>query len=227
MNPASTSPMGDPNAQWLAAVLSLRQELRLETRVEQGKSFAVIEDPVRNKFFRIGLREFVLILAIDGEKPMSQIATECDDEAVDDAFVSQVTQWLIQNNLAFSNAMDSSKRLNTQASALNKAAMMGKLNPLSFKIKLFNPTRALDAIYPVAQWLFSKVFFAIWCVVAILALRVMWTQWDAMGSASTGILSNFGWLWMLLFWLLLKIIHEAAHGSPVESTVAKSLRPAC
>ena len=45
-----------------------------------------------------------------------------------------------------------------------------------------------------------------------MGLRVIWTQWDAMGSASTGILSNFGWLWMLGFWLLLKIIHEAAHG---------------
>ena len=37
-------------------------------------------------------------------------------------------------------------------------------------------------------------------------------NWDAMGHASAGILSDFGWLWMLIFWLLLKVIHEAAHG---------------
>ena len=167
MNPAQMQSMADPNAQWLSAVLTLRQELRFDTRSEQGKSFVVIEDPVRNKFFRIGLSEFSLISAIDGQQTMTQIIGEIDgDESIDDSFAVQVAQWLIQSNLAYSNTMDSSKRINAQVKSLDKAAMMGKLNPISFKIKLFNPTRGLDAIFPVAKWLFSKAFFAIWCVVA-------------------------------------------------------------
>lgn len=212
MNPASMQSMADPNEQWLSAVLTLRKELRFETRVEQGKRFVMIEDPVRNKFFRIGVREFSLISAVDGVKSMRQLASDHKDTTVDDAFAVQIGQWLTQSNLAYSNKMDSSRRINAQAKSLDKAAMFSKWNPISFKVKLFNPTKALDAIFPVAKFAFSKAFFAVWCVVALMGLRVIWTKWDAMADSSNGILSNFGWLWMLVFWLLLKIIHEAAHG---------------
>ena len=33
--------------------------------------------------------------------------------------------------------MDSTRRINAQVQSLNKAALMGKLNPISFKVKLF------------------------------------------------------------------------------------------
>ena len=58
MNPETMQQMSDPSAQWLNAVMTLRKELRFETRTQQGKDFVVIEDPVRNKFFQIGTREF-------------------------------------------------------------------------------------------------------------------------------------------------------------------------
>jgi len=213
MNPADLlNSMADPNEQWLTAVLTLRKELRFETRVEQGKRFVMIEDPVRNKFFRIGVREFSLISAVDGIRSMRQLAADHQDTTIDEAFAVQIGQWLTQSNLAYNNELDSSRRINAQAKSLNKAAMFGKLNPISFKVKLFNPTNALDVIFPIAKYAFSKAFFVVWCIVALMGLRVIWSQWDAMGDASTGILSSFGWLWMLAFWLLLKIVHEAAHG---------------
>ena len=212
MNTPAMPPMEDPNAQWLNATLNLRQELRFETRSQQGKRFVVVEDPVRNKFFQIGLREFALISTIDGKRTMAELAAELDGDEDHDAFAVQICQWLIQSNLAFCESIDSSKRINSQVKSLQKASLIGKMNPISFKVKLFNPTRALNAISPIAKWAFSKAFFVLWCVVAVVGLKTIWSQWDAMGGASTGILSGNGWIWMLAFWLILKIIHEAAHG---------------
>lgn len=211
MNAAMQS-MGDPNAQWLGAVLTLRKELRFETRTQAGKSFVIVEDPVRNKFFQIGTREFTLISAIDGRQTMGELMEGIDDENIGESFAVQVCQWLIQSNLAYSDAMDSSKRINAQVQSLQKASMIGKMNPISFKVKLFNPTQALTAIFPIAKFAFSKAFFIVWCIVAAIGLKTIWTHWDAMGSASTGILSGYGWAWMLAFWLILKVVHEAAHG---------------
>jgi putative peptide zinc metalloprotease protein len=212
MNPETMQQIPDPAAQWLSAIMTLRKELRFETRTQQGKDFVIIEDPVRNKFFQIGTREFALISAVDGVRTMSQLVSDVATEGIDDEFAVQVCQWLVQSNLAYSDAMDSSKRINAQVQSLQKAALIGKLNPVSFKVKLFNPTRALDMIFPLAKLFFSKAFFAIWCIVAVMGLRTIWTRWDEMGGASTGILSDFGWVWMLVFWLILKIVHEAAHG---------------
>ena len=212
MNPEMMQQMADPSAQWLSAVMTLRKELRFETRTQQGKDFVIIEDPVRNKFFQIGTREFTLLSAVDGVRTMGQLVAELNTDGIDDDFAVQVCQWLVQSNLAYSDAMDSSKRINAQVQSLQKAALIGKLNPVSFKVKLFNPTRALDLIFPVAKFFFTKAFFVIWCIVAVMGLRTVWSDWDAMGGASTGILSDFGWVWMLVFWLVLKIVHEAAHG---------------
>ena len=212
MNAADMQPTADPNAQWLGAVLTLRKELRFETRTQSGKTFVVVEDPVRNKFFQIGTREFSLISTIDGSQTMSDLVAAMDDESISDTFAVQVCQWLIQSNLAFGEGMDSSKRINAQVQSIQKAGMIGKLNPISFKVKLFNPTRALDIIFPIAQFAFSKAFFVIWCIVAAIGLKTIWSHWDAMGGASTGILSGYGWVWLLAFWLILKIIYEAAHG---------------
>lgn len=212
MNAPAMQSMDDPNAQWLGAVLTLRNELRFETRTQQGKNFVVIEDPVRNKFFQIGTRELSLISAIDGRQSMGELMESIDDPQVNEAFAVQVCQWLVQSNLAYNDAVDSSKRINAQVQSLQKASMIGKMNPISFKVKLFNPTKALSTIFPVAKFAFSKAFFIVWCIVAAIGLNTVWTHWDAMGSASTGILSGYGWLWLLVFWLLLKIVHEAAHG---------------
>ena len=33
-----------------------------------------------------------------------------------------------------------------------------------------------------------------------------------MGAASTGILSEYSWIWLLVTWILLKVVHETAHG---------------
>ncbi|QEG20899.1 efflux RND transporter periplasmic adaptor subunit [Mariniblastus fucicola] len=212
MNAAAMQSMGDPNAQWLGAVLTLRKELRFETRTQQGKSFVIVEDPVRNKFFQIGTREFSLISAIDGSRTMGELAADIGDDSIGESFAVQVCQWLIQSNLAYSDAMDSSKRINAQAQSIAKAGLIGKLNPVSFKVKLFNPTKALDAIFPVARLAFLKPFFVVWCLVTAIGLKTIWAHWDAMGGASTGILSGYGWAWLLAFWLVLKIVHEAAHG---------------
>lgn len=205
-------PPGDPNEQWLSAVLSLRQELRFETRSQQSKTFVIVEDSVRNKFFQIGILEFTLISNIDGQRSMREIVAELGHNSISETFAAQICQWLVQSNLAFSDTIDSCKRINAQVQSLEHANLIGKLNPVSFKIKLFNPTTALNAMFPVAKLALSKSFFVIWCISAVIGLKTIWSNWEAMGDASTGILSGYSWIWMLVVWLLLKVLHEAAHG---------------
>ena len=200
----------NPDEVWLQAVLELRKELRFEPRSQAGSSFVLVEDPVRNKFFQIGEREYSIAASLDGKRTVAEIAQGL--EGIDDEFATRVSQWLVQSNLAFNGAMDSSKRINSQVASAEKAKMMGKLNPASFKVKLFNPTRVLDRIFPVAKWFFSKGFFVLWCIVGIIALRTIYGSWDQMGQASAGILSGGRWVWMVGLWLLLKAVHEGAHG---------------
>ena len=207
-------PMGntDPREAWLGAVLDLRKELRFESRSQSGTSFVVVEDPVRNKFFQIGEREYGVIASFDGTQALRQLVESNSTGDVNEDLAIRVAQWLVQNNLAYASGADSSKRINQQVSSSQKAQLAGKLNPFSLKTKLFNPTRLLDAVFPVASFIFTKWFLIIWTIVAVMAMKTIYGSWDQMGSASIGIFSSGRWIWMLLLWLLLKVVHEGAHG---------------
>lgn len=210
---------GSQSDQWLDSRLKLRAELKFDSRFENKKAFVVIEDPVRSKYFQIGPREYRFVASIDGIKTPREIiallnANLAESEpAYDDESVMQICQWLVQSNLVFGEAIDNAKRLNTQANALKRSQLIGLINPISCKFKLFNPNTALTKIQPYAQWLFSTWFFVIWCGVAIYAVSQIYWHWDELGAASTGILSGYSWIWLLIIWILLKVVHEAAHGT--------------
>ena len=103
-------PMGntDPREAWLGAVLDLRKELRFESRSQSGTSFVVVEDPVRNKFFQIGEREYGVIASFDGTQALRQLVESNSTGDVNEDLAIRVAQWLVQNNLAYASGADSS-----------------------------------------------------------------------------------------------------------------------
>ncbi len=209
--PVTAAPAG-PEASWLDAVLTLRQDLRFDLRTDaNGDAIVFIEDPIRSKFFQIGTNEYDLLQSLDGTKSLTQII-EKQPEKYAPEFATQVGQWLVQSNLAYSETADSTKRLDEMANALGRQKMMGILNPISFKIKLFNPNHLVKKLCPYFEWCFSKSFLAVWILVAFYAGSIVFTQWDQLTAASIGILADTRWIWLLVIWLFLKVIHELAHG---------------
>ena len=205
----------NPEEHWLASTFSLRSELKFDTRSEKGKPFVVIEDPVRSKYFQVGVEEYDFIASLDGKKAASQIVEELgqlDGDSVTPEQAVTICQWLVQSNLVISEALDSSTRLGNQASAIDKQKMMGWLNPISFKVSLFNPNQILSACQGPFSWLFSGWFLLLWLITGGVAMNVLFASGDELGTASAGILSGTSWISLLVFWLVLKVVHEFAHG---------------
>ena len=205
----------DPKEQWLQAALKLRAELKFDTRTEDGNTFVVIEDPVRSKYFQIGVSEFEFIASLDGQRKVADVLTELHNNGHDTIKEDQavtISQWLVQSNLIISESTESTNRLKTQVESLNNQSMMSKINPISFKVSLFNPNSLLSAAQPYFNWMFSKWFFVVWLVAFVWAVQIVVTQWTKLGIASQGILSGTSWISLLVFWLLLKVVHEFAHG---------------
>ena len=220
--PMETSPGmslgGEAADQWLDEVFTLRSDLKFDARNQDAVSFVVIEDPVRSKYFQVGSREYHFIASLDGKKTGTEIVQalnsnlKADQEPFDEDSARAICQWLVQSNLVFGRGIDNAKRLSQQANAMKRSKIIGLLNPISFRIPLFNPNSILTKVQPYVQWWFSKWFAVIWCIVAVYAIGLMYTHWGKMGAASTGILSEFSWIWLLFTWLVLKIVHETAHG---------------
>ncbi|MDG1873870.1 MAG: efflux RND transporter periplasmic adaptor subunit [Mariniblastus sp.] len=203
---------------WLDDIFKLRSDLKFDARNNETNSFVVIEDPVRSKYFQVGSREYHFIALLDGEKSGHEIVQSLNgrlkpgQQPYDEQSARVIFQWLVQSNLVYGEAIDNAKRLSQQADAMKRSKLVGLLNPISFKIPLFNPNSLLTQVQPYVQWWFSTWFAIIWCIVAVYACSLMLSHWDKMGAASAGILSEFSWVWLLGMWFVLKIIHETAHG---------------
>lgn len=215
LNPMLSPSPTDPHQQWLAATLKLRTELKFDTRREGENTFVVVEDPVRSKYFQIGTSEYEFLAALDGRRPTSEIVSTLNANGrkkITEEQAVTISQWLVQSNLIISDTLDATNRIKTQLKAVNSQAWMSKINPISFKVTLFNPNHLLSVAHRWFDWLFSKWFFIAWIMVCVWALKIGFSQWTELKTASQGILSGTSWMSLLVFWLLLKVVHEFAHG---------------
>ena len=205
--------------QTLASVFRVRKCLKFSTRLENGEPFVTVEDPVRSKHFRIGLAEYRFIAKVNGIRSNGEIlqlleAEHAGDQA--DALqagqVVQIANWLVAMNLVTVNQSDNADRLNAVAKQMDHAKMVSWFNPISMKVSLFNPNRFLKTIQPATEWLFSSWFCLLWVVTGIYSLALLASNWQRVYSSSAGVFSTDSWLWLLITWLVLKVVHESAHG---------------
>lgn len=200
---------------WLQVRLKLRPDLIVEQREQAGRIVFLIGDPVRNKFFQVGELEKQVIGAFDGTATVAEIAqANFYDEAGRSASVQaiQIAKWLVQHHLGTIIGADNSKRVQERARILHKASRFGLLNLISFRIPLFNPTRLLNRLQPVAKWLFNPATFAVWLCLMVTAVVLVWQRQADFSLQFAGVLSGNGWIWMLVIWSGLKVVHELGHG---------------
>jgi putative peptide zinc metalloprotease protein len=215
MSSTDTNQNADP---WLESKLTLRSELKFDTRWEGDSTVVVIEDPVRSKYFQIGEREYRFLALIDGQRTAREIIdllNSSEDFPKPDLTTQlaiEVSQWLVQTNLTYGKDSDNGQRLNDQSDKINRRKIMAWINPISCKFRIFNPNHLLTKVQPYIQWIFSVWFFIAWCGTGLFASVKLYQHWDQLSIASTGILSGFSWFWLLLIWVFLKLIHETAHG---------------
>ena len=206
-------PVAEAQQQYLASVIRLRPELKMDIRREHDGLFVMVEDPVRNKFYSVGQREFRFLSALDGSATVAETLKKMSaEDNIDEPTAVKICQWAIQSNLVTGDQLDSTARVEKQNQARQRQELMSAFNPISIKFKLFNPDKILQAMTPYCSWVFSWTFFTAWLVVAAWAVSSAVGSWERLTTSSVGILSDFRWVWLLLIWVLLKVIHEIAHG---------------
>lgn len=175
----------------------------------EGKSYQ-LEDPVGVKFYRVGRAEYVFISLLDGRTSLAEAVTASSRTLGDLAFTEQeatsICLWLIETGLAAptEGSLDSSP---SKAPALSSY-----LNPFWMKVPLLQPERLLDLVLPWVRWSFSTsamIGMAILWLVAGVALA---GRSEEFWADSRQVFTSHNWLLLGAVWVVLKIIHELAHG---------------
>jgi putative peptide zinc metalloprotease protein len=196
--------------------LNLRSDLLFHLQEYQGAQCYLVEDEFNSRFFRIGLSEYHLISLLDGSKSLSEAvaisAAQMGEMALGEQDAINIFKWLIDNELASTDASRTSGRLIENFEKADRRKQKAKLNPVTPKFNLFNPDALLEKLNASVGWLFSFPMFVVWALVVATGVYQVFANWDDLVSGNSSVLARENWIWLGLTWLGLKVIHECAHG---------------
>ena len=90
--------------------------------------------------------------------------------------------------------------------------LLPKMNPFWIRVPFGKPDALLAALSPLFGWLLTPPATVVGIVYMLAAVVSLLANWNSFAAASASVFSPDNWLWLLLAWLVLKVVHELAHG---------------
>lgn len=197
-------------------VLTLRDDLHFTLQHDGGSDTYLIEDPARTKFYRVGIAEFTLISLIDGHITIAEAhglaASALGAQALSDQETAELCRWLVDHQLASTPASLTASRMSDVAVRHQIRRQMSHVNLISPKLPLGNPDRVIQALSPLLGWWFSPLGCLVWTITIGIGLFSLLTNIDRIELSAQTVVARDNWIWLAATWLLLKSVHEIAHG---------------
>lgn len=194
--------------------LPLREDLRLHAAApgRDGSPSWVIQDPVTNRFYRIGWFEYECLLRWPGdpERIASDIAGQTTLR-VGAEHVQEFAGFLEQNRLVRPSS-EGLQRLRQQTNAPGWRHWKWWLHHYLFiRVPLVRPDRLLSKLLPWVEPLFTRT--ALWLVIAatLTGLVLVMRQWDVFTHSVMDLITPAGIAGFVLALIVSKTLHEMGH----------------
>lgn len=196
-------------------LMPLREDLRLHEAApdKDGAPTWSIQDPLTNRFFRIGWLEFECLIRWTTGNP-TQIAQEISETtplAIDTQQVEDFARFLERHQL-LRPSPEAVRKLAIQSSQPGWRHWRWWLHHYLFiRIPLIHPDRWLKALLPYVRPLFSTAGLSALALAGVLGIVLAARQWDTFTHGLTDILTPSGILGFLLALAISKTFHELGH----------------
>lgn len=195
---------------------NLREELKLLSAAtnHDGSPAWMIQDPINNRFFRIGWLDFE-ILSRWHYPSTQQIITSINAETtltIDAKDVQGLVSFLDQNSLLQVDTSDKVGRLSQRASAAQTSLLTWLLHHyLFFRVPLVRPQVGLAKLLGYLTWIYTPTFAVVMAMTTMLGLFLVMRQWEVFASTFVDQLSWQGVFGFTLALIFAKTMHEMGH----------------
>ena len=192
----------------------LRQDLQLHssTPFPDGSPAWVIQDPVTNRFYRIGWLEYECLLR--WHLPPARIAEDISINTtleVDEDNVTHLAQFLDQNNLLHASPQKLASFQKQSAQVKWKSGKWWLHTYLFIRVPVIRPQRFLQAMLPWVAPLFTSTALYLLLAATVLGLVLVIRQWDTFIHSIMEMLSPSGLAGFALAIIISKALHELGH----------------
>ena len=213
---AMLTPLQTAPTQPVPDLPQLREELRLLPAApnHDGSPAWMVNDPVSNRFYRIGWVDFELLLRWSMGTEAALIASVNAETTltIEAADVAGLVQFLGQHDLLRANDQASTERLSKRAANSQSSVLQWLLHHyLFFRVPLVRPQRWLASVLPAINWLFTAQ--AAWAIIALSAtgLFLAARQWETFSHTFIDQLSWSGAVGFAVALGFAKALHELGH----------------
>lgn len=195
--------------------VKIRRDLRFSVHHGRGEPVYVIEDPARHRFFRVGRREYVFITHLNGKHTLTQALDGSLAVLGEDGLSAQqaerIIHWLTASQLISLSGSAPMEQTLAQERRLAQRRHLQRLNLITLRLPLLNPSRLIDRLFPWLRWMTGRPFFLFWSAAMALAAWELGAGWQQFIHQSRGLLApeNLFRLWFC--WFVLKVLHELSH----------------
>ncbi|MDB5899645.1 MAG: hypothetical protein JWP41_3247 [Ramlibacter sp.] len=199
----------------LAAGLKVvRQEVR-------GQVWHVLVEPQSGRQVRLNPSAYALVAGFDGHETVDTIwqrrlAQEREAAPTQDEVLRLLAQLFRGGMVRFDAAPHLSLVFARRADD-DRQRRKGFLNPLVLRLPLFDPTRWLRPLSPVADALFRPAVFVVWLLAVLLALLAAGTHFSELQSDASRLMGTpSSYLIAWFCYPVIKLVHELGHGLAVR-----------
>ncbi len=182
---------------------------------ERGEWIYRIEIPKLHRFFRVGYREYVLMSLLDGRNTLAEACGRATKSLGMDAPTSSETEaiakWLLKNKIAIFDGDAQPARRHENSGHGSASAWHAQLNPFWIKLPLPKSERIVNWIARRLQFLFATPAIIAAAGLIVVALATALFQRHELTRDAGGIFDRSHWVYFLVIWVVLKIVHELGH----------------
>ncbi len=214
----STANLGLPACppQRVPDVPAMREDLQLFPAAanHDGSPAWMIQDPVSNRFFRIGWVEFELLSRWHLSNPALIIMSVRRETALpvtaDD--LNRVTDFLRQQQLVRATQAKDTELLHSMLKKQDGGKLNWMLhNYLFFRLPLVKPSHFLKSTLPFVSFAFSRLFLYFTLVCTVLGVFLVTRQWDTFAHTFSDFISLKGLAVFAAALAFAKCLHELGH----------------
>lgn len=194
----------------------LRNDLRIiEDKISAKENSWVIFDPVNGKYFRIQEKEHLVISLLSKEIPLKEVMKTLKTTGVHitEKEVLSIINFLSFNSLLTSRYLITENILARKGQLKRSTIVRRSLASLMFiRIPLWNPDKFLEKTKNTVRFLFNKWTLLMLAILALAGYICVIPQWTRLSSQVYSSLSYKGAILYAVTIVILKILHEFAHG---------------
>ncbi len=204
----------------------LRPDAEVRRQVYWGTPWYILSEPDNNAHFRLARGGYTFVSMLDGRRTVGEIWETCqeadEDEALTQGEVIALLGRLHSANLLLTDMpADTDSLLRRRQQRRLKKVGQTLSSFLFLRLPLFAPDAFFSRWQRLGGRIFHRAGFAVWCLLLVLALRVLILNWGEFMAEARLTLKPANLIWIYVVIIISKIIHECGHAFACKYFSAK------